>query len=89
MAEAEGKEISLEHHEYNISPKKKGPKRPRFPEDGEDECSVYSFRGRKGGKGMTKWYFFCAFVWLAVIGLAAYLVSTYVLKPAKGESYMV
>ena len=85
MEEAEGKEFTLEHHEYNISPKKKGQKRPRFPEDGEEEASVFSFAQKKKKGGMSKWYCLCAFVWLAVIGLAAYVVPVYVLKPANGE----
>ncbi|KAL3936933.1 MAG: hypothetical protein SGBAC_007848 [Bacillariaceae sp.] len=102
--EFEGKEISLAQHVYNVSPKKKGQKRPHFPEDDDEEAgsNAYTFRNRssvtsnnknknnnnnkkEGNKGMTKWYCFCAFIWLAVIGLAAYVVPTYVLKdPSKG-----
>ncbi|CAJ1948897.1 unnamed protein product [Cylindrotheca closterium] len=83
--EFQGKEISLAQHTYNISPKKKGQKRPHFPED--DEEANYAFSSRrmtnKEGKGMTKWYCFCAFIWLAVIGMAAYLVPTYLLNTSK------
>lgn len=107
--EFEGKEISLAQHVYNVSPKKKGQKRPHFPEDDDEEAgntAYTTFRKsrsvtnnntnkkegskQEGNKGMTKWYCFCAFIWLAVIGLAAYVVPTYVLKdPSKGELVLV
>mmetsp|Transcript_35656 Transcript_35656/g.86316 ORF Transcript_35656/g.86316 Transcript_35656/m.86316 type:complete len:617 (-) Transcript_35656:1504-3354(-) len=87
--EAVGKEISLAQHEYNISPKKKGQKRPHFPEDDEEAGNLFTFGSKstcmtkKEGKGMTKWYCLCAFIWLAVIGMAAYVVPTFVLNRSK------
>ena len=91
--EYQGKEISLAQHEYNISPKKK-KKFLYFPEDDEEEGCIHEKKiikkkGKEDGRRMTKWYCLCVVMWLTAIGLAAYIVPTYVLKKPKRESLCV